>query len=550
MDESRSRVAKTLFSKRGAAAWVFAALFVSSIAIGRHVIFSGNIIGGLDVNHMTPLTLTDGLLVLLGTPAIALLVVLLAEAIEWSGQRAVTRSSQPSGRTALLWLVLAAVLIAAWTPYVLTYAPGSVIPDSLYSIAGDRTNHHPILFTAIVHGFASMGEAAGNVNYGILAYTVVQSLVLALALSAGIVWAMKQGAPRLWAAGAALYFALVPVFPIYAINVQKDPLFSLFVALLAVVAFAIARSDGALMRSGKGIALFLVASVLVLFFRNNGVVVVLGTTLAMLLFYRRGHVRIYASVAALLVITFLIQGPGYDALQIRRNTFVESIGIMLQQVGYVAASDGVITEEQQEFLSGMLPYDEWRNAYAPCLVDTLKWNLAFNGQYLNANRIEFLRTWADLLRKNPGAYARAYALATQGFWKIDADNGPLDTKVVPNELGVVGTDLFEKLTGLSIKAQLDATRGQDGTGGYFGAGLFIWIALLAATLLILRRKGRYALALAPLIALWASVMIATPIAFSLRYVFAFAICLPGILLLPFVRGGETETGVSSALAEV
>lgn len=549
------RVTETLFSKRAVAAWAFAALFVSSIAVGRHVVFSGDIVAGLARNYMTPLTIADALLVLLGTPVVAVLVVLLAGGIEyWSGTRA-KRSAEPIPfrLAAVLWLLLATVLLAAWAPYILTYAPGSVMSDSLYSIAGDRTNHHPILFTAIVHAFARAGEASGDINRGILAYTVAQSLVLALSFSAGIVWALKRGAPRLWAVGSVGYFALVPVFPIYAISVQKDPLFSLFVTLLAVVAFAVAHGKGAPLGSGKGIALFLVAAVLVLFFRNNGVVVVLATALAMLLFYRRGYLGFYAAVAALLVVTILIQGPGYDALQVRRNTFVESIGIMLQQVGYVVASDGDINEEQQKFLSGMLPYEEWRNAYAPCLVDTLKWNPAFNGEYLNANRVVFLRTWADLLGNNPAAYAQAYALTTHGFWKTGAKNqyGFADTKIVPNELGVAPTDLFEELTGTSIKAQLDATRGDDGSGGYFGAGLFIWITLLAATVMILRRKERFVLALAPLIALWASVMIATPVAFSLRYVFAFAICLPGILLLPFLRDtAEEHHGPSDVPLEI
>lgn len=536
-----------LVSRRAVPVWGYAVALAAAIVAGNHVVFSGVIDGSLSVNHFTPLTWVDAPLMVGLTIAIAVIVTLLSAGLGLAEARTAegTAAQMPRKRALLLWLLLSVLLFVAWLPYILTYAPGSVMSDSLYSIAGDRTNHHPIVFTLIVHSFARLGTASGDINRGILAYTVLQALVMALGLAGGVVWALRRGAPRAWGAVATVYFALLPVFPIYAMNVQKDPLFSLFVAALGVVLFRVADTDGQWLRSGRGIAAFLLVSTLVLFFRNNGVLVVLGSALAVALFYPRRNTAFFASVAALLVVTFLIQGPGYDALGVRRNTFVESIGILLQQVGYVASSGGEVTAEQQEFLSGMLPYDQWRQAYAPCLVDTLKWNPAFNGQYLNANRPAFLRTWAELLRENPRAYMNAYGLATLGFWDVRTTNqyGFADTKVVPNDLGVAPTDLIEVLTGTSIKPTLDATRGDDGASGFLPSGTLIWLVLLAGVLLATRGHTRYALALAPCFFLWTSVMIAAPVAFSLRYVFAIVICLPGILLLPFV----TERVGSGAL---
>jgi len=539
--------ARHLVRVRSLPAWVFSLFLASSQVVGRHVVFSGMIDAGLDQNYMTPLTVIDVLSILVATPLITLLVVLTAEAIDRRRTSRVTGGAHtPPKHPVVAWLVVASILLAAWSPYVLTYAPGSVQPDSLYSISGDRTNHHPIVFTLVVNSFARLGETAGDINYGIFTYTLLQALVIALSLSFGVLWIARKGAPSWWQVATVAYFAVVPVFPIYAINVQKDPLFSIFVASLSLLMYRTAESRGAFLESTRGITTFLAVCALVLFFRNNGVFVVIGSLAALALFFRRGQGRFYASAVALLIVTFLIQGPGYNALEVRRNTFVESIGIPIQQVAYVVSTDGDISPEEKQFLGGLMPYSTWPAVYAPCLVDMLKWHPEFDGTYLNANRPRFIKTWASLFRKNPVAYFRAYCLGTFGFWKIGVNNsyGFADTGVISNSMGVRATDLVERLTGRSIKPLLDGTRGADGAGGYAGAGILIWLTILAAAVLTLRRRGLFAVALAPCIALWLSVMIATPVAFSLRYVFALAICLPAVFLLPFAASTETQRRTS------
>jgi hypothetical protein len=140
-----------------------------------------------------------------------------------------------------------------------------------------------------------------------------------------------------------------------------------------------------------------------------------------------------------------------------------------------------------------------------------------------------------MLISNPSSFFDAYCLDTFGFWKIGVSNkyGYGETYVHDNNLHIRAADLVKQLTGTSIKPLLDATRGKDGSGGYASVGLVAWMMLLVIALLVYRRRFDLLVVAVPCFVVWLTIMIATPVAFSFRYVFAIPLCLPGILLLPF-----------------
>ena len=62
--------------------------------------------------------------------------------------------------------------------------------------------------------------------------------------------------------------------------------------------------------------------------------------------------------AAALVITLAVQGPGYDALGIEKDSLTESISVPLQQLAATLCEDRPITAEQGEVLFSILPHFE------------------------------------------------------------------------------------------------------------------------------------------------------------------------------------------------
>jgi len=535
----------SLATWRSVGAWIFSILLVSSIVIGARIVFAGDVLAGLSTNYVTPFSVFDALAIAMGAPIVALAVMLLAQAVERTdvGAQALP-SNLPRGRKALLLVLgFASALFIAWSPYLLTYAPGSIVGDTLGSLTqhpGAWSNHYPFVFTLLLRLFANAGIAAGNINYGIFAYTCFQSLLMAAALGYAVYWLAEKGVAWYWCAATWVYFAFVPIFPIYAIGVQKDALFSLAVAALTLFVFDVVQSKGALLRTGRGIAGFLALAAATIFLRNNGVYVAFGTAVALALAYRGGPRLFYASVVVLLAAAFLIQGPGYDRLGVKKDTFVESVGVPLQQIAYVISTHGQISAAQQQFLGHLLPSAEWAEKYAPACVDPLKRAADFREDYLVRHERRFLETWVAVVIHNPVSAFKAYCLGTFGFWKIGVSStyGYADTYVHSNDLGIRAADLIREATGVSAKPFLDGLRGRNGTAGYVSVGLVVWMMFLVGALLAIRRRGELIVVLVPCFLLWLTVMVATPVAFSLRYVFALSLCLPGILLLPFANGSR------------
>ncbi len=532
-------VARRLISAASWPAWLYSLLVVTSMVVGNRVVYGGWVSVSLGRTYFGDLGAFDMATWLMGVPLCAAAVLRL--------DRELQRSLSARWKNGLTWqgpdsavvvTLRAGLLLLAWAPYLLTYYPGSVLPDTIGQLSlspGAWTNHHPVAYTWLLKAFATGGERLGDVNYGVFALALTQSILMAGILAFIISRLTRWGLPRIGATALTIYFALVPVFPIYALNLQKDTLFSLAIAMLTMFAFEAVATGGALLRRPLGFASFAMISTMTVFLRNNGIFVVTGCVLSLAYAYRGRPRRFFIGAAALLILSMLVLGPGFDRLGIAKDTIVESLGVPIQQIAYTLSIDGETTEAQRSFLARLLPLEHWQSSYAPALVDPIKWHDEFDADLLERQRGQFLETWLQLLRANPTAFAKAYGLVTFGFWKPGAKDryGWADTYVAENTLGIRATDVMERLTGASLKPTLDGARGPHGTGGFVSVGVSWWLIMLALTMVLLQRRPRFVSVFVPCAVLWLTIMAATPVAFSLRYVFAFALCLPGLLMVPF-----------------
>jgi len=549
-----SRLAK-LFSKLDGVSLAFALLLSASIVIGNRIVVGTWV--GLPVtkNFVTPFRLTDLIALVVLTGVFSVAVSWLPEALRTLRERAWTAQPLPSRRQAVWrFAILMAVISLAWLPFLLTYAPGVVAGDSMRSIGMALgwfprwSNHHPVLYTLLIKLALVIGMKLHSINAGVFIYTVVQYLIMAASYAYTVMWLARRGAPRYYTILVTAYFALVPVFPMYSVTMWKDPLFGTFIMLYAMLIFDAVASEGALLRAGKGVAGFVVLSILIIFFRNNGILVVIAAGFALALAFRSSLKLFYVAFLATVGIALTITGPVFDRLDVEKP-FVEAVGIPLQQMGYVLVTDGDIAPEEERFLYALLPEKVWREVYAPSLVDRVKWHEEFNVEYLEENQRTFVRTWLEMLTRNPEAYLKSYALMTVGYWKIGAKNSYeyMKTETYENDAGVREIDLIERATGFSLKPTFDWLRGPDGTNGYVSSGLIVWLTFLCATVMIQTRRARYLSVLAPCIGAWLSLMIASPVAFGLRYLFMIVASLPLILALPLLApddGAEPDPAAS------
>ena len=275
---------------------------------------------------------------------------------------------------------------------------------------------------------------------------------------------------------------------------------------------------------------FSVSSLLMIFLRNNGLYIFIASSAVLLLYLLskygpRRLLPLTAVFAGILVFTLVITGPVYDHYGLNVDEKIESYGIPLQQAAYIEVTDGKISAQDQAFLDKLIPKETLKETYNPLSIDQTKWHDEFDKEFLNRNSSEFLKVYARLVRDNPDKAVRAYCLATFGFWSTakTTGNGYVSVRMFFKD-NMQQTDYFEKLFGYSIATTLIPRRYIS------GAGLF-WLVLLMFAILLWVKQYKYLIPFIPALTGWATVMVATPVAFSLRYVYYLFLLQPVFVYL-------------------
>ncbi len=513
----------------------FSLLFAAACVLGKNIVYSGGIFGYPTENYMTRPGAKDALLFAVLAAACVAAVSGLAALLERFRPRLGRRQ-----RRGLFGFVVPAALLLAWLPWLLSFYPGILYGDALSSLqdflrAGyPVSNHHPILYTYLTAFFYRLGLRLGSAAAGLFLMTLLQSLLMAVTAARvlGTLW--REGVPSAVIAAGFLFYAAVPIFPGYAVAFWKDPLFTCALTALTLELLHCAKSGS---MTGRSLGRLLLFSLLACFLRNNGVYVVAGTALCIPLCVRQRRGRVLLCFAALILAYSFVTGAGYRRFGIRQE-FVESVGVPLQQLGAVVWYEGSLSEEDRAFLFELMPEEQWRENYTPCIADSLKWCYYFNEDFLEANKGAFLKTWLHAVCGSPATALRAYLVGTHGFWKplVQDPYGDYGTFAAEGRaLGIRERDLLQELCGVSGRELLTRRHVSIGSGTLF------WLTA-AAFLLCLLRGSRAWLAFAPALLNWLFVMASTPCAYSLRYVYILAFGLPLFLCLPLMRAGGGAAG--------
>lgn len=614
--KDKKRIGESPDRKRYLYAVLYAVVLGFSVAAGGNIVFGGDVSLSYTDNYMKPFGITS-LLIFAAVSAVAFagiqvmlrfygrLRLLFVYPAQGKLQQEIPQKKTPQSGSPLLvdlqqavsqpedgvfgkrrgFLFVLLLLLVSWLPYLLSFAPGSVLDDSLASITPwtngtPLTNHHPVVYSLLVGGFVYLSKILPiSLNAAVFCYVMVQSVCLAGTLAA-LFYRLQRAGVRRWVLAAGIGYAMiVPYFPAYAMILWKDPLYSCALLWLSLLLFDAVRKEGGLPDRAWQIKWFL-ALLGTAFLRNNGAFCLLFMAAALLLSGQRK--RMFGTACRTVIVAllfFTVQHTVYPLCHIADTEYTEKIGIPLQQLAATVAYEGKTGEEEREFLFKIMPEQEWKARYAPCLADKIKWTDGANMEYISQNKRTFWEVWGNLLLKNPAIYLRAYGMDTFGFWVPGVQNryGYVDLYITKNDLGLHQTDLVQKLFGSSIRPLLKRRM------IWIGSGTLLWMTLGGMLLSILCRKstsrkisnsrisgskissskisgrevsgskisnskisggegekagkGDWIIYL-PALGNALTVFIATPVAFSLRYVYVFAIGLPLYVLLPFLRAGE------------
>lgn len=432
-------------------------------------------------------------------------------------------------------IIIAIICWLAWSPYFLSFYPGSVMGDSFKSIReimgiNEFTNHHPILYTLLIGFFIKIGEYIWNYNFGVFLYVLFQSSLMALVIGRFVLWLYNYGVKVWFCVATVIFYAVLPVFPAYAMILWKDPLFSCALFCYMMMITDVVLSRGQCLKTKQCMVSFILILFFIMALRNNGIYIVLVTVGILVFSYREVLKRKWLYIVAFVLIYTLLNSVALRVLDIKTE-FVESVGIPLQQMARVVVEEGEMTDEDKDFLFNLLPEDEYKKSYQPALVDSIKWNSEFDEQYLEENKAIFFKTWFDLLKCNFSIYVDAYCLNTFGFWMpgVQTDYGYADRRIQEedNVFNIHQVDLVEKFLGIPLRDYL------DGNMVFIGSGSLAWLLLFVTAMLVcIKRRAVYVLF--PSLINWLTYLVATPAAFGLRYVFILLFSMPLMIVLPFL----------------
>lgn len=518
---------------------LFSILFSTAIVLQRKVGFHDGIHQAYADNLWIPFRLSDALVFLLVFLAG---MALFLTASKWIGDERV-RSWILSERAreytlqqkAVWWMAFSVALFLPWLFFFLMDYPGSVGADGLSIMAQSTgemgfSNHHPVVYTLFVMLFVQIGRHLfSSFQIGVALYSLTQMMIISGILGF-IMMRMKMHGVRTYILTLAWgYYCCNSLFAIYSFTMWKDPLFSAFLYLLIWQLFELTASRGGAFSDKSFCVSFTMLSLLIVFFRNNGIYIIVPLLVILLFFYRRER-RVIAKCAVIIMsVVFLVRIPVFHALNVYSDHAEESLGIPLQQMAYTLRTEGEL--EGADVLYKVMPKTDWQARYHPFNADYLKWNDVVDLGEFNRSSGEILSVWFRNLPGNLLPYVRAYLTATYGFWSFGTwdDYGYYDLQVHrENRWELHAVDLLQK-------AGLPDWRFLNQYTMHISSGTLIWVMLFVSFLLLYTGNRRKLLSLIPAILLWGTIMIATPVAFSLRYVFVLVYALPFLLVLPFIK---------------
>lgn len=440
------------------------------------------------------------------------------------------------------WASWTAILTVCYLFYYFVFFPGLMTGDSFacyVRAAGIApiSNQQPVVYQLVMAVFLALGDLFGDVNAGIAFFTLFQLLCMASAFGYSLSWMRRRGLPRPVVWLLVLWFGVNPLHGMYAVTVWKDVPFGAAVLLFMLFLFDTARAGGRNLLRWQGMVHLAVLGLAVSFLRNNGIYLLACALLVAGVQLRAHWKRLVPCFLALLVVIWGVQGPLYSALGIAQSPFAESLAIPLQQMGRVVSRGGELTEEQAEYLDHLLPLETMGEVYWDFSADRIKFHEDFDDAFLEANKGGFFSTWLTMLFPHFKDYCIAFLMETAGYWRP----GTMNWYVAPGingystTYGVEPANLAERYLGLSlqetIQEKAEDLQEDDLTAPFFNMAAMVWLVFFCAALLLARGQGRRLLFLVPLLALWATTMIAAPTFCELRYLYAFFTCAPAAVWL-------------------
>lgn len=228
----------------------------------------------------------------------------------------------------------------------------------------------------------------------------------------------------------------------------------------------------------------------------------------------------------------VVTGPIYSFANISPAHFSETVGVPLQQMAKVIHDGGDLSEEDEAFLSNILPLDSWKALYTESTPNAIKFAPSFNDKFLEDNKQDFFGTWIRLGINNPGTYVKAWISQTKDYWSLNSHTWYI-SKPGLEDLSE-GEDYRDGLYWPISEALVNSalTMAVAAFPHLYSIGSLAWIMLLCCFIAVLKKRWTAMVFCIPFVILWGTFLLAAP-ANDFRYMLVLHLSVPLFLLFAF-----------------
>ena len=319
------------------------------------------------------------------------------------------------------FLILLAGLELFWLPAFLAYYPAIMSYDfnrqCEEAVRGYRWffEYQPLIHTFLIRVFYLLGVRLGSTAAGMAIFALLQSIVLASSISAGITFVLKRSG-RLAAVIWFLMFALLPFNPVLAISMTKDILFTAFFVLMILIVIRMTEKPSATL-----CILFVVTGILNILFRNNASYALLFLVPAFLLVQEGIRKKVLIAF-----VTVLMIAAGLGSKTLIRTTMnaipgseMEKYSVpIMQMVRVIKYQRENLTQEQVDILCRYVTDYQWGDYY-PWIADGPKSTIsAYNSSAWIGEGNTLIRDYIKIGKAYPNDYIDAFIGLTIGYWYV------------------------------------------------------------------------------------------------------------------------------------
>ena len=427
----------------------------------------------------------------------------------------------------LYWGIVGICLIC-WLPYFLTLYPGVVTWDSEWQVeqaigVSSYSNHQPWIQTLMIKFCCFLGKLiSDSINTGVAIYVMFQMCVLALIYAYVIYYLYQKGTRRIYLIGCLIFYAVFPINAFYAVTMWKDVLMGAIVLLFSVILWKMECNE----QTKVDWILFFITGILISLLRSNGFYSYVLCIPFIIFFMKKKRVQTGLICIATVFLVMFVKGPVMEHYKVVQPDTIEALSIPAQHIARVITDGGELTQEQEELLSKVVDLERVPKEYDSTISDPIKTLVREKGNqdYIKEHAKEYLKLWLELGMKYPGTYLKAQIDQTRGFWCPGVEYWAVSTEVKDNTFGMVRDSKLPSV----FQAGLEKVEGffyaMPVIAWFWGIGIYTWIAIAMFWISIFKKQK--ILVFFPVLAIVASLMIATPVFAEFRYAYAVVVTVP------------------------